>query len=76
MKQHSKFQQREQEQAATTHQQETQQNAREFASAEELLRADAAQVEVPPDVAKRLNKSVEGLPPPAPRSWWQRLFDR
>ncbi|HEX5220895.1 MAG TPA: hypothetical protein VFZ59_15100 [Verrucomicrobiae bacterium] len=49
--------------------------AREFATTDELLRHDAAQTEVPPVIAERLSKSIEGLPGPA-RSWWQRIFDR
>jgi hypothetical protein len=54
----------------------TQENAvREFATTDELLRHDAAQTEVPPVIAERLSKSIEGLPRPS-RSWWQRIFDR
>jgi hypothetical protein len=49
--------------------------AREFATTDELLRHDAAQTEVPPVIAERLSKSIEGLPGPS-RSWWQRIFDR
>jgi hypothetical protein len=46
--------------------------AREFASAEELLRADASQTPVPPAVERRLDASIQREPKPA-RSWWQRL---
>ena len=49
--------------------------AREFATTEDLLRHDAAQAQVPPAVAERLSKSIEGLPQPS-RSWWQRVFNR
>ena len=58
-----------------THQQKTQEQAAvEFATAEEVLRHDAAQTAVPPAVAERLQKSLEREPEPA-LSWWQRLFD-
>ena len=45
---------------------------REFTSAEELLRHDAAQTIVPATVAKRLGESIQ-LEPKPERSWWQRL---
>jgi hypothetical protein len=70
MKQQSKLSQ-EQQQIET---QLTQQPAgREFASPEELLRFDAAQTAVPPEIAQRLKKSIGNLPPP-PESWWKRFF--
>ena len=47
----------------------------EFATAEEMLRYDAAHTPVPERLEQRLRKSAEGIPPPA-RSWWQRLFQR
>jgi hypothetical protein len=46
--------------------------AREFTSAEELLRHDAAQTIVPVAVAKRLDESIQ-LEPKPERSWWRRL---
>lgn len=49
--------------------------AREFATAEELLRHDAGQTTVPPAIAERLAQSVLHLPRPAP-SWWQRWLKR
>jgi len=71
MKHESKQQQREQFVANST-----QENAaREFATTDELLQHDSAQTEVPPVIAERLSKSIEGLPRPA-RSWWQRFFNR
>ena len=75
MKRHTtKLNQHEREQ--TTQQQDTQQQtAVEFASAEEMLRHDAAQTAVPPAVAERLQRSVEQEPKPT-RSLWQRLFGR
>ena len=45
---------------------------REFTSAEELLRHDAAQTVVPATVSKRLGESIQFEPKPE-RSWWQRL---
>ena len=45
---------------------------REFTSAEELLRHDAAHTVVPATVAKRLGASIQ-LEPKPERSWWQRL---
>lgn len=69
MKHESKQRSQEQEQLAQT---TTAQSAtREFATAEELLRHDAAQTEVPPAIAERLTQSIAKLPQP-PRSWWQR----
>jgi hypothetical protein len=55
-------------------QESAQHAAREFASPEELLREDAAQTRVPPAIAQRIGHSIQGLPQPRPRSWWQRLF--
>ena len=48
-------------------------SATQFKSPEELLRYDAAHTLVPPDVARRLQKSIGPLPPPN-RSWWRRIF--
>lgn len=50
--------------------------AKEFSKAEELLRSDAAQTTVPPEIAERLKRSSAGLAPPASRSWWKNLFGR
>jgi hypothetical protein len=63
----------EQQQQHAAEQQTQSQSAREFASAEELLRYDAAHTTVPPDIARRLQKSVGPAKPP-PRSWWRNLF--
>ncbi len=73
MKHESKQRSPEQEQLAATSAQQT--NTREFATTEELLRHDAAQVEVPPAVADRLAQSLRNEPQPE-RSWWQRLLKR
>jgi len=73
MKQESKHQAREQERiGAKSSQQFT---ATEFATAEELLRHDAAKTDVPPVIAERLSRSLQNLPGPA-RSWWRRIFKR
>ena len=73
MKHESKQKSEEREQLVA---QSTRENVtREFATTDELLRHDAAQTEVPPMIAERLSKSIEGLPRPS-RSWWQRIFDR
>jgi hypothetical protein len=72
MKQKQKLASQEQEQVVQTH---TQQNAAlEFATAEELLRYDAAQTKVPPGIAQRLQKSAAGIRPPGSRSWWKNLL--
>ncbi|MGA2747948.1 MAG: hypothetical protein ABSG59_04150 [Verrucomicrobiota bacterium] len=60
-----------QEQSAETRSEKT--TAKEFASVEELLRHDAAQTAVPPEIAQRLRQSLEESPPPR-RSWWRKLF--
>ena len=74
MKHESKFT-REQQQQLAAQQATQQQSAREFATAEELLRYDAAQIVTPPTIGARLAQSAAGLTPPK-RSWWQRLFHR
>ena len=73
MKQEHKLTPQEQQQTAEVQSRQT--TAREFASAEELLRHDAQQNPVPPEIAQRLSKSVEDLPKPA-SSWWRRLLGR
>jgi hypothetical protein len=70
MKQHSKLSQKQEhvaEQTAHMH------AAEEFSNSDELLRFDAAQITVPPEIAQRLQKSAAQIPPP-PRSWWKNLF--
>ncbi len=70
MKQEKKLTQREQEQLSEKQSQQTE--AREFASAEELLRHDAGRTQVPPAIAKRLDESIQREPKP-PKSWWKRI---
>ncbi len=72
MKQQSKLSAEQQQQHAAEQQTQSQ-SAREFASTEELLRYDAAHTTVPPDIARRLQKSAADLPAPK-TTWWQRLF--
>jgi len=73
MKRKTKQSSQEQEQIAEV--QSGQVSAREFASAEELIRHDADQIVVPPEVAERLAQSTRSLPKPA-QSWWRRFLDR
>jgi hypothetical protein len=75
MKQQSKLSQEQQhaEQLAAAHT-TRQQAGQEFASAEELLRFDAKQIAVPPQIAERLKQSAGNLPPPPRRSWWKNLL--
>lgn len=74
MKQNSsKLKQQEEHRTEVQHSAAHQQTVREFATVEELLRYDAAQVSSPPEVAKRLGRSVAGESKPN-RSWWQRFF--
>ena len=51
-----------------------QQTALEFSTAEEALRHDAAQTELPPTLAERLKKSIAQEPPKENVPWWKRLF--
>jgi hypothetical protein len=70
MKHEKKLTSREQQQTSETQSQQA--GAREFQTAEELLRHDAGQTQVPPVVGKRLDESIQREPPPA-RPWWRRL---
>jgi hypothetical protein len=71
MKRQTKLTSQEQEQLSETQSQQT--SAREFASAEDLLRHDASQTTVPPAIAERLSQSLQNEPKPE-RSWWRRLM--
>ena len=73
MKHQTKLTQEQQSQQVGAEQQTQAQAAREFASAEELLRFDAARTTVPPEIARRLQKSAADLPAPK-TGWWRRLF--
>jgi hypothetical protein len=71
MKQETKLSQKQEPLAETQTQAQT---AREFASSDELLRADAAQTAVPPEIEERLKKSAAQIQPPEARSWWKTLL--
>jgi hypothetical protein len=70
MKQHTKLSS--EQQHIETHPTQSQ-AAREFATADELLRFDAAHTIVPPQIAERLKQSAQNIPP-APRSWWRNFL--
>ncbi len=70
MKQRTKLTQ--EQELAAAHQSQ-QPAGTEFATAEELLRFDAAQTAVPPQIADKLKRSAQ--PAAAPRtSWLKRIF--
>jgi hypothetical protein len=50
------------------------QAVREFATADELLRFDAAQTVVPPHIAERLKHSAANMAQPK-TGWFKRLFN-
>ena len=72
MKQSSKH--REQESHTESAQAVQQQEAREFANVEEMLREDSAHVEVPEAVKTRLADSISQEMPAKSGSWWKKLF--
>lgn len=63
-----------QEQTTAQQNSSRQQTALEFSTAEEAIRHDAAQTELPPALAERLKKSIAQEPPQEGASWWKRLF--
>ena len=65
----------EQEQRATHTQHAAHAAVKEFANSDELLRYDAAQTPVPPEIAARLQKMSAHLAPPA-RPWWKAWLGR
>ena len=72
MKEQNKFSTgRHQEQAAES--QAANSAPLEFQSAEELLRHDAAQTAVPPEIARRLSQSIAQSAAPR-RPWWRKLL--
>ena len=74
MKQQNKFSTgRHQEKSAESQAANSEAGALEFQTAEELLRHDAAQTVVPPEIARRLSQSIAQSPAPR-RSWWRKLF--
>jgi hypothetical protein len=75
MKRQTKLNSEQEQQQNVAESQTRQTAAREFATAEELLRHDAVRTTVPPVIAQRLEKSL-GKTQPASRSWWKSLFGR
>lgn len=74
MKEFSKLRQ---QQKAETEQEQIlhgQQQGQEFSSVEEMLRHDAKQTPVPPNLETRLSRSAVGLAPQKKQSWWQKFF--
>ena len=73
MKHEKKFLQEEQQQVSETQSRsQTHETIHEFATPEEMLRADAKQTAVPDRVAQRLNQSLKHES--FARPWWKRLF--
>ncbi len=64
-----------QEQVTELQAQQDHRGAREFGSAEEMIRFDAHQTPPPESLAERLKESIAREPPPR-KTWWQRLFGR
>ena len=71
MKRQVKHTSQEQEQLSEVNAQQP--SVREFASTEDLLRHDADQTPVPPEIAERLARSIQNEPKPE-RSWWRRML--
>lgn len=72
MKRHTtNFHQHQNELTTAQQQHLAQRQAVEFATAEEMIRHDAAQSIPPASLAARLQQSIAREPKP-PRSWWQR----
>lgn len=74
MKQQSKFNAEQQQQQESASHEMQQQSGREFETVEEALRCDAAQTEVPPAIAVRLQESINRQPAPAKQPWWRRFL--
>jgi len=60
--------------AATQHQRQGA-TARQFTSAEEVLRFDATQTHVPAEIVERLQASIS-REPPVTSPWWKRWLGR
>jgi hypothetical protein len=73
MKQHTKLNQK---QETIAEQQTESKTAREFSNSDELLRFDAAQTSVPPEITQRLQRSTAQISLPTSRSWWKNIFGR
>lgn len=68
----SRLRHTEKQESENQQEQNTQSNAKEFSTVEELLREDAAQTVVPPEIALRLNESIAQTP--KRKSWWRQFF--
>lgn len=73
MKHQKKFESQEEQQQVSETRSQQKTSAREFGSVEELLRYDAKQTNVPPEIAQRLGRFLQNEPRPT-RSWWRRWF--
>jgi hypothetical protein len=73
MKHRAKLESEQQSRQTGTEQQVHQPAGLEFATADELLRYDAARTPVPAAVAQRLQQST-GESPAHRRPWWSRIF--
>lgn len=71
MKYEKKFKSQERQQHISETQSQT--TVKEFATVDEMLRFDAKQTVVPPEIARRLDQSLQNEPC-RPRSWWRRLL--
>ena len=71
MKQHTKLTQKPE---SVVEQHSQPQAAMEFGSSDELLRFDAAQTTLPPEIAERLKHSATKITP-SKAGWFKRLFN-
>ena len=69
LQQHAEQEQAQEQIQAT----QSQAQVKEFATVDDLLRYDSEQNPVPPEVAERLNRSLESEPKP-PLPWYKKLF--
>ncbi|NOS69370.1 MAG: hypothetical protein HOP33_05495 [Verrucomicrobia bacterium] len=75
MKEKSKLQQQQHEEQTTVQHAAHKAGAREFQSAEEMMRFDAGQTRVPDSVKSRLADSLaREQKPEQSTSWWRRLL--
>jgi hypothetical protein len=73
MKQQNKFSIGHHQEQAAESQAKGQSAALEFQTPEELLRHDAAQTAVPPEIVRRLSQSIAESSA-APKPWWRKLI--
>ena len=70
----SQFHHEEEEHTESRNTTESQKNGIEFSSPEEMIRYDASQTKIPPDIARRLQEAA--AEEARRQSWWQRLWNR